>query len=519
MVNSDQHPFLWRLLLCMIFQALLLFYIDAPNYDLHFFARGPQTASSEILVLSMSSNRTSLPKTLRKLQQLEPKAIVLFERHRGVAKTKRILTYRKLPLSEEDGKVRLFKAPSSFEKTFALLPSAGSRKRLINYRGPENTFQRVFDFEVQNQKILPAFVKGKIILVETINQKKIRTPVGPLSLSEFYANVFDNLLHERWIQKVPLYAALLFSSLFILLVALIVTLLPTSLSLTGVFFSALTLSSVCFLLFDKTYWDLPIYPLLIQILITYLVFIIYKLGQKEKVAWRLEKEQAYNNEMTELKKNFLNLFSHDLKTPIAKILAQIDIINKKQKSQEPISENLLKIKKYSHDLNSYVKNILKISQIEADRFSIKKEPADINEIIQMAFAELRLLAQEKEIQVDLDLEPLFSLNCDKELVKQIILNLIENAIKYSPNGTKVRVSSEELDEFVVIRVSDQGPGIKPSDRDLIWQKFSRLNDRTEGSGLGLYLVKFFVEAHNGAVFVDDNPNEKGSIIGFKLPVS
>ena len=79
------------------------------------------------------------------------------------------------------------------------------------------------------------------------------------------------------------------------------------------------------------------------------------------------------------------------------------------------------------------------------------------------------------------------------------------------------LSSEEND-FVVISVTDEGKGIAPEDQQVIWQKFSRLNEQNEGTGLGLYLVKYFVEAHNGAVFINSQVG-KGSTIGFKLPLN
>src|SRR5690606_4301770 len=117
------------------------------------------------------------------------------------------------------------------------------------------------------------------------------------------------------------------------------------------------------------------------------------------------------------------------------------------------------------------------------------------------------------------LEPLFSINCDKELVQQIILNILENAIKYSPENTTVEIQSKEEGDLVVVTVKDQGKGIKLEDQDMIWQKFSRLKGETaEGTGLGLYLVKYFVEAHNGAVFMNSAEN-KGTTIGFKLPLN
>ena len=89
-----------------------------------------------------------------------------------------------------------------------------------------------------------------------------------------------------------------------------------------------------------------------------------------------------------------------------------------------------KVRRYSNELNQYVKNILKISQIEANRFQLKLEPCDINILIQNAIQIIKPLADEKRLVLLSELEPLFSLNCDKELVQQIILNILENALGF-----------------------------------------------------------------------------------------
>ncbi|MBY0386445.1 HAMP domain-containing histidine kinase, partial [bacterium] len=156
-------------------------------------------------------------------------------------------------------------------------------------------------------------------------------------------------------------------------------------------------------------------------------------------------------------------------------------------------------------------------QIEANRFQLKLEPCDVNNLIKNAVLLIKPLAEEKNLVIQEQLEPLFSINCDKELVQQIILNILENAIKYSPENTFIRVISQEMDDFIVVSIKDQGRGIENKDQDKIWEKFSRFDDKTEGTGLGLYLVRYFVEAHKGFVFVNSD-GESGSTIGFKLPL-
>ena len=109
---------------------------------------------------------------------------------------------------------------------------------------------------------------------------------------------------------------------------------------------------------------------------------------------------------------------------------------------------------------------------------------------------------------------------DRILIHEVILNLIENAIKYTPQGGHIKVSSTEIDEQVVVVVEDSGDGIDKSEIVKVFDKFHRGKDhsmKTKGSGLGLYLVKYFIELHGGEVFLESERG-KGTTVGFTLPI-
>jgi two-component system phosphate regulon sensor histidine kinase PhoR len=131
---------------------------------------------------------------------------------------------------------------------------------------------------------------------------------------------------------------------------------------------------------------------------------------------------------------------------------------------------------------------------------------------------LQRRAQGLQIEMDWSLPPL---HIDPTRITQVIVNLLSNASKYSPTGKgiRIRVSPSKGDQLL-ISVIDQGAGLTPHDRDNLFQRFVRLNDNTGeqfGVGLGLWVVKAIVEAHGGAVGVDENP-EGGSIFWFTLPM-
>ncbi len=131
------------------------------------------------------------------------------------------------------------------------------------------------------------------------------------------------------------------------------------------------------------------------------------------------------------------------------------------------------------------------------------------------------LADEKNITLITEYEPLFSLNVDGELLTQVFTNLVENAIKYSPENSKVLITTDEEDGKVMVQVADQGIGISDQEKENVFIKFYRskdvVNTDIKGSGLGLYLSKYFVNLHNGEIFVESEP-QKGSTFTVELPM-
>ena len=517
--------YLSRYLICALTGLLLVLLLNIKNFDLHFILRGTQNLSSEIIIAHVPLESENIEIAMTEIGKKSPQLIVA-----PVSRKTSILlnSYKNILLiphkslkADADGAIRSLNIPH------ALLNKVMQNNMIqniqtpsfINFRGPQNSFPSIYFYEIKNQKILPTTLKKKIVILDMQDpeDESFTTPVGDLTGAELLANIIDNLLLERWITPVPIWISTFVILLLTLLVSGLILSFSANLAFLGIVIIILTVSSFSFLLFDQFYIWLPLTSFLIQIFVCYFVFVNHKLNKKEEFAWRLEKEKIYKDEMEEMKKNFLNLFSHDLKTPIAKILGQIEILEGNSHTPALFKEGLTKIRKYSYELNQYVKNILKISQIEANRFQLKLEPCDINNLIKNAILLITPLAEEKKLIIREQLEPLFSINCDKDLVQQIILNILENAIKYSSEKTTIDIISEETENFIIVSIKDQGRGIDPADQKMIWEKFSRFDEQTEGTGLGLYLVRYFVEAHKGYVFVNSD-GKNGSTIGFKLPI-
>ena len=130
-------------------------------------------------------------------------------------------------------------------------------------------------------------------------------------------------------------------------------------------------------------------------------------------------------------------------------------------------------------------------------------------------------ANRKNIEIITEFEPLFSVKADEDLLKQVFANLIENAVKYSPNDSRILVSTEEVNGRMVVQVADQGRGISEEDLDNVFEKFYRTSDVVNtdiaGSGLGLFLARYFVELHHGDIDVESQPGQ-GSTFTVRLPM-
>jgi signal transduction histidine kinase len=281
----------------------------------------------------------------------------------------------------------------------------------------------------------------------------------------------------------------------------------------------MVLVSLSVWIFDAFYIWVPISSAVIQTAVLFIVTLTYQVSYNEQKAWRLEQEQLYMREIEQLKGNFLSLISHDLKTPIAKIQAIVDRLLGGVYA-EPIAKDLKSLKASSQELHRYIHSILQVSRVEARELKILKVATDPNELVKKAIEQIYPLAHEKSIFIESHLEPLFAIEVDAILVGEVILNLIDNAVKYTAAGGQIRVQTREIDEVIEFKVEDTGEGIPQEDLKHIWEKFYRAQNQvtnSKGTGLGLYLVKYFIELHGGNVFITSELG-KGTTVGFHLPL-
>ena len=427
-------------------------------------------------------------------------------------------------LRDDDGTIRKYTSdlftPQLAERVAGQMIHSYST-RLINYRGIQNLFTEYSLSSILENRIPEKALRNKIILIgpETTRGTQYLTPLGPSPRTDILGQLVDNELGDRWVRRWPLeaYAAVLFVLLLISLFVL--NQYPQSVALFLLIWLATLFTALSIWIFDTWYFWLPMAAPVIQILATYIIFIGYQANTIERKHWQLKQEQKNLMELEVLKNNFVSLISHDLKTPIAKIQAILDRLRLENLPPE-ISKDLLTMHQSSDELNRYIQSILRVLRVESRDFRLHPEVGDINESIEQALEQLHPLAREKNITVHTQLEPMFSIEADFTLIREVLVNLIENAIKYTPANGQVSIRSAELDHEVQVEVLDNGSGIPADELSSVWGKFVRGRDqdhKTRGTGLGLYLVKFFIELHGGKVGIDSQI-DKGTRVYFTLPV-
>ncbi len=393
--------------------------------------------------------------------------------------------------------------------------------KLIDFRGTPHVFSSVSALAVLQGRIPPSFFKDKIVMIgsHSVQAHLFQTPLGRMSRTDVLAQVVDNILNKRWISRMsPWFCSLYMLAILLFTVALL-TQYPQAVAFVFLLWLSLGTTALSLWVFDSFDFWIPAFSPLIMVLFTYVIFLGYQLSLKENQTWRLEQEKSLLSELDQLRNNFISLISHDLKTPIAKIQAICDRLLSGSVSDE-VKDGLQSLRKESTELHRYIQSILQISRLESSQEQVRRDATDLNEVVEKVITQVRPLFEDKRQTVNVELEPIFSIEVDSIMIQEVILNLVENAIKYTPNDGSIKVSTQEVDDKVIFSVKDNGNGIPKEDRDHIFEKFFRgqaQQSQIKGTGLGLFLVKYFIELHGGEVFLESEVG-KGTRVGFALPL-
>ncbi|HEY65714.1 MAG TPA: PAS domain S-box protein [Caldilineae bacterium] len=226
-------------------------------------------------------------------------------------------------------------------------------------------------------------------------------------------------------------------------------------------------------------------------------------------------------EAEEMKTTFISIISHELKTPVALIKGYATTLAREDAhwDEETLREGLRVIEEESDRLNSLIDNLLDASRIQAGVLKLDLGDVNIPQLVHQVVERFSTQTDRHQFEVDFpDDYPIVL--ADEERLRQVLNNLISNAIKYSPDGGVIRVGGWADDEWVTVYVADQGIGIPVEEQSRLFQRFYRVDSslrrKTQGAGLGLYLCKSLIEAHGGRIWFRSEPG-KGSTFFFSLP--
>jgi PAS domain S-box-containing protein len=227
-------------------------------------------------------------------------------------------------------------------------------------------------------------------------------------------------------------------------------------------------------------------------------------------------------EADEVKSTFISVISHELKTPVALIKGYADTLLRKDAcwDQATVQEGLGVILEETDRLNQLIDNLLDASRLQAGALSLEKDQVALDALAERVVTRFRTQTDQHQIVTNFPANfPV--VEGDAGRLEQVLNNLLSNAIKYSPNGGRIKVSGRVLPTEVIVTVTDQGVGIPLEEQTRVFERFFRgvreRHQKTPGAGLGLYLVKAIIEAHDGRIWVESGQEEGGAAFSFALP--
>ena len=219
---------------------------------------------------------------------------------------------------------------------------------------------------------------------------------------------------------------------------------------------------------------------------------------------------------------FIDTLSHELKTPLTSIIAAAGLLEEElQNTTDESHRKLIQtIIRNSSSLESRLAELLDIVKTGSGKLQLQLEPVDMKSLVLGTCMQISPLLHNKEQQLTTDLpESLPIIQGDGQRLEQVLLNLMNNATKFTPDGGKITIKVRQQDEGILVQVHDNGIGIPKEQQNMLFKPYSRLNadrQRHPGLGLGLALSKQVIELHGGKIWVDSESG-KGSTFSFFLP--
>ena len=226
--------------------------------------------------------------------------------------------------------------------------------------------------------------------------------------------------------------------------------------------------------------------------------------------------------LDQLRTDLTSMLFHDLRSPLGNIISSLEVMKTSiQEDDEDLDAIVSVAQRSSRRLSRLIDSLLDINLLESGTAVLRTSPSSIAQLLEEAIEEVQPIADAKgqQLKVNDNDRGLPDLEIDKDMIRRVMINLIENAVKYTPSDGSIIISMEKIDSEIRFDVRDTGPGIDPKDHKRIFEKFARVErkGRSKGLGLGLAFCRLAIEAHGGRIWVESGP-EQGSIFSFTLPL-
>jgi PAS domain S-box-containing protein len=232
---------------------------------------------------------------------------------------------------------------------------------------------------------------------------------------------------------------------------------------------------------------------------------------------------TYRNELERLKQQFVSMISHDLRTPLNAVKSTLTLLGANawgKLTEQGLAKVAMAETSLRHSID-LINNLLDLDKMESGTVSLAPENLPLRPLLQRCRDAVSALAEQRAVEIEIPgLE--VEVRADERRLSQVIINLLGNALKFSPKNSLVKVEVSPQDSFVKVTVADRGPGVPPDQQELIFQRFHQVaspdGKNKEGTGLGLAICKSIIEAHGGSIGVEGNDGQ-GSRFWFLIPVA
>jgi signal transduction histidine kinase len=227
-------------------------------------------------------------------------------------------------------------------------------------------------------------------------------------------------------------------------------------------------------------------------------------------------------QLEQLKTDFYSMITHDIRNPANVVELALDQLLEEQSTFDPGQQKMLTLaSEAAKKMISLVTNYLDYAKIDAGYLKIETTETDLCALVNSSSDQARVIAAEKHQTLTLELPTNLMAFVDEFKLKQVVDNLISNAVKYTPEQGRIHIKLEQRNDFVRLSVKDTGHGISSENLKLLFEKFARLpgeSHRSKGTGLGLVIVKAIVEGHGGKVWAESKGVGEGATFQFEIPI-